>query len=160
MSYEGLSSDDDYTNRDESVNDITTSSAPGFRERWDVRASDIARRTHNPIRSIVENIVVEPNPNKKMIALSIGKSIARQDRHSCASRWEHLLSRERRFRCSIIVIYAVSVGLLIINARDLISFKCVLFGHTFPNSYSSGSGREGEGRETDLEVLCVKCRLF
>ncbi|KAH0564011.1 hypothetical protein KQX54_008656 [Cotesia glomerata] len=42
------------------------------RDRWDVCASDIARRTHNPIRAIVENIVVEPNPNKKLIALSIG----------------------------------------------------------------------------------------
>ncbi|XP_034945668.1 tyrosine aminotransferase isoform X2 [Chelonus insularis] len=42
------------------------------RKRWDVRASDIARRTYNPIRSIVENIVVEPNPNKKLISLSIG----------------------------------------------------------------------------------------
>ncbi|RLU17103.1 hypothetical protein DMN91_011172 [Ooceraea biroi] len=47
-------------------------SAPSFRERWNVCVSDIARRTHNPIRSIVENIVVEPNPNKQMIALSIG----------------------------------------------------------------------------------------
>lgn len=43
------------------------------RERWKVEASDIAKRTHNPIRSIVENIVVEPNPNKKLIALSIGE---------------------------------------------------------------------------------------
>lgn len=43
------------------------------REKWRVQASNIAKRTHNPIRSIVENIVVEPNPNKKMIALSIGK---------------------------------------------------------------------------------------
>ncbi|XP_043681568.1 tyrosine aminotransferase isoform X2 [Vespula pensylvanica] len=42
------------------------------RERWEVRASHIAKLTHNPIRSIVENIVVEPNPNKRMIALSIG----------------------------------------------------------------------------------------
>ncbi|XP_033228751.1 tyrosine aminotransferase [Belonocnema kinseyi] len=42
------------------------------RERWKVESSDIAKRTHNPIRSIVENIVVEPNPNKKLIALSIG----------------------------------------------------------------------------------------
>ncbi|XP_043275577.1 tyrosine aminotransferase [Venturia canescens] len=42
------------------------------RERWNVRASNIAKRTHNPIRSIVENIVVEPNPDKQMIALSIG----------------------------------------------------------------------------------------
>ncbi|XP_058799074.1 tyrosine aminotransferase [Phymastichus coffea] len=50
-----------------SINAITTS-----RERWDVQASLIAKRTHNPIRSIVENIVVEPNPDKPMIALSIG----------------------------------------------------------------------------------------
>nr|XP_050864766.1 tyrosine aminotransferase isoform X2 [Vespula vulgaris] len=42
------------------------------RERWEVRASHIAKLTHNPIRSIVDNIVVEPNPNKRMIALSIG----------------------------------------------------------------------------------------
>ncbi|KYQ56763.1 Tyrosine aminotransferase [Trachymyrmex zeteki] len=45
---------------------------PSFREHWNVCASDIARKTHNPIRSIIENIVVEPNPDKKMIALSIG----------------------------------------------------------------------------------------
>ncbi|XP_047366850.1 tyrosine aminotransferase [Vespa velutina] len=42
------------------------------RERWEVQASHIAKQTHNPIRSIVDNIVVEPNPNKRMIALSIG----------------------------------------------------------------------------------------
>ncbi|XP_072762193.1 tyrosine aminotransferase [Anoplolepis gracilipes] len=47
-------------------------SASSFREHWNVCASDIARRTYNPIRSIVENIIVEPNPNKSMIALSIG----------------------------------------------------------------------------------------
>ncbi|XP_024944186.1 tyrosine aminotransferase isoform X2 [Cephus cinctus] len=48
------------------------------RTRWDVQASDIARKTHNPIRSIVENIVIEPNPNKNMIALSIGYQEARE----------------------------------------------------------------------------------
>ncbi|XP_076385395.1 tyrosine aminotransferase isoform X2 [Megachile rotundata] len=42
------------------------------RERWDVQASEIARCTHNPIRSIVETLVVEPNPAKSMISLSIG----------------------------------------------------------------------------------------
>ncbi|XP_076248612.1 tyrosine aminotransferase [Calliopsis andreniformis] len=47
-------------------------SSSNFREGWNVQASDIARRTHNPIRSIVENLVVEPNPNKSMISLSIG----------------------------------------------------------------------------------------
>ncbi|GAB1870049.1 Tyrosine aminotransferase [Camponotus japonicus] len=47
-------------------------SVSSFRECWNVCASNIARKTHNPIRSIVENIAVEPNPNKSMIALSIG----------------------------------------------------------------------------------------
>ncbi|XP_076655272.1 tyrosine aminotransferase [Halictus rubicundus] len=42
------------------------------RQRWNVRASDIGRNTHNPIRSIVENIVIEPNSTKSMISLSIG----------------------------------------------------------------------------------------
>ncbi|XP_066596092.1 tyrosine aminotransferase [Prorops nasuta] len=42
------------------------------RNHWDVKLSEIGRRTHNPIRSIVENIVCEPNPEKSMIALSIG----------------------------------------------------------------------------------------
>lgn len=47
-------------------------SAPIFRDQWNIQASDIARRTKNPIRSIVENLVVEPNPLKSIIALSIG----------------------------------------------------------------------------------------
>lgn len=40
---------------------------------WDVRASDIANNTHNPIRAIVESLQLEPNPDKQMISLSIGK---------------------------------------------------------------------------------------
>ena len=43
------------------------------RKKWNVESSLIAKRTYNPIRNIVENIVVEPNPDKRMIALSIGK---------------------------------------------------------------------------------------
>ncbi|XP_046737419.1 tyrosine aminotransferase [Diprion similis] len=42
------------------------------RNSWNIEASHIAKNTFNPIRSIVENIVTEPNPNKLMIALSIG----------------------------------------------------------------------------------------
>ncbi|XP_014212261.1 tyrosine aminotransferase isoform X2 [Copidosoma floridanum] len=42
------------------------------RSGWNVQASLIAKNTHNPIRSIVESIVVEPNPEKCVIALSIG----------------------------------------------------------------------------------------
>lgn len=48
-------------------------STPVYRDQWNVQASDIARRTHNPIRSIVECLVVEPNPAKSMISLSIGE---------------------------------------------------------------------------------------
>ncbi|XP_017766875.1 PREDICTED: tyrosine aminotransferase [Eufriesea mexicana] len=47
-------------------------STPVFRHQWNVQASDIARRTRNPIRSIVESLVIEPNPAKSVISLSIG----------------------------------------------------------------------------------------
>ncbi|XP_076297194.1 tyrosine aminotransferase isoform X2 [Lasioglossum baleicum] len=47
-------------------------SASISRQRWNVLASDIGRNTHNPIRSIVENIVIEPNSTKSVISLSIG----------------------------------------------------------------------------------------
>ncbi|XP_030060542.1 tyrosine aminotransferase [Microcaecilia unicolor] len=40
--------------------------------RWSVRPSDISKKTFNPIRAIVDSMNVEPNPNKPMIALSIG----------------------------------------------------------------------------------------
>ncbi|XP_053402805.1 tyrosine aminotransferase-like [Mercenaria mercenaria] len=39
---------------------------------WKVQASDIARNTFNPIRSIVDGMKLTPNPKKDMIALSIG----------------------------------------------------------------------------------------
>ncbi|KAL4234597.1 hypothetical protein ACF0H5_006238 [Mactra antiquata] len=39
---------------------------------WDVPASNIARNTFNPIRSIVDGMKLTPNPDKPMIALSIG----------------------------------------------------------------------------------------
>ncbi|PSN35641.1 Tyrosine aminotransferase [Blattella germanica] len=44
----------------------------GVRREWAVAVSSIARNTHNPIRNIVENLRLEPNPDKPMIALSIG----------------------------------------------------------------------------------------
>lgn len=42
-------------------------------EGWNVPASRVARDTHNPIRAIVENLNLSPNPDKPMIALSIGE---------------------------------------------------------------------------------------
>lgn len=43
------------------------------RLRWDVRASDFARNTFNPIRSIVDGMKLTPNPRKQMISLSLGE---------------------------------------------------------------------------------------
>ena len=42
------------------------------REEWKVRASIVAKNTFNPIRDILETMKIAPNPDKKMISLSIG----------------------------------------------------------------------------------------
>uniref|UniRef100_A0A182P8J3 Tyrosine aminotransferase n=1 Tax=Anopheles epiroticus TaxID=199890 RepID=A0A182P8J3_9DIPT len=42
------------------------------RNRWNVAISEFARLTHNPIRAIVEELNIQPNPSKPLIALSIG----------------------------------------------------------------------------------------
>lgn len=41
---------------------------------WNVRSSEFAKSTFNPIRSIVDSMNLEPHPEKHMIALSIGKN--------------------------------------------------------------------------------------
>jgi hypothetical protein len=45
------------------------------KRQWVVRASDFAKSTFNPIRSIVDSMKLEPHPDKHMIALSIGKKL-------------------------------------------------------------------------------------
>ncbi|KAK7483042.1 hypothetical protein BaRGS_00025705 [Batillaria attramentaria] len=42
------------------------------RKEWNVPVSDFAMNTFNPIRSIVDGMKLTPNPQKEMIALSIG----------------------------------------------------------------------------------------
>ncbi|XP_064641065.1 tyrosine aminotransferase-like isoform X2 [Lineus longissimus] len=42
------------------------------RTSWNVKASSFAKNTHNPIRAIVDGLKLTPNPDKHMIALSIG----------------------------------------------------------------------------------------
>ncbi|XP_073987888.1 tyrosine aminotransferase [Rhodnius prolixus] len=42
------------------------------RQGWKVESSQMAKNTHNPIRHIVESLNLQPNPDKHMIALSIG----------------------------------------------------------------------------------------
>ena len=43
-----------------------------LRDKWEVPASTMAKNTLNPIRKIVDEMKLTPNPNKEMIALSIG----------------------------------------------------------------------------------------
>ncbi|KAG1683005.1 Tyrosine aminotransferase [Nymphon striatum] len=43
-----------------------------MKKSWRIKPSRMATETINPIRQIVENLIIEPNENKKMIALSIG----------------------------------------------------------------------------------------
>uniref|UniRef100_A0A3Q3WNJ9 Tyrosine aminotransferase n=1 Tax=Mola mola TaxID=94237 RepID=A0A3Q3WNJ9_MOLML len=46
--------------------------AKSRRQRWDVKPSEMANNTLNPIRAIVDGMKLTPNPEKSMIALSIG----------------------------------------------------------------------------------------
>jgi len=45
---------------------------PCVRQEWSVPASEFAKNTSNPIRKIVDGMKLTPNPEKEMIALSIG----------------------------------------------------------------------------------------
>ncbi|XP_029909761.1 tyrosine aminotransferase [Myripristis murdjan] len=51
---------------------IYPAKAKSRRQRWDVKASEMANNTLNPIRAIVDGMKLTPNPDKPMIALSIG----------------------------------------------------------------------------------------
>ncbi|XP_048828321.1 tyrosine aminotransferase [Brienomyrus brachyistius] len=42
------------------------------KKRWNIRASAMSKNTLNPIRAIVDGMKITPNPDKPMIALSIG----------------------------------------------------------------------------------------
>lgn len=48
------------------------------RQRWEVKPSEMANNTLNPIRAIVDGMKLTPNPEKPMIALSIGEEIPRK----------------------------------------------------------------------------------
>ena len=46
------------------------------RQRWEVKPSEMANNTLNPIRSIVDEMKLTPNRDKPMIALSIGERVS------------------------------------------------------------------------------------
>lgn len=41
--------------------------------KWNVKISEFAKKTHNPIRALIDRMTIVPNPDKPMIALSIGR---------------------------------------------------------------------------------------
>lgn len=57
---------------DDNVKEPPTSGGSKIADDWNVRASDRSMRTINPIRNLVQNIDVKPNPNKELIKLSVG----------------------------------------------------------------------------------------
>lgn len=49
-----------------------SSKSKKMRMNWEVPASKMSHQTFNPIRNIVDTMKLTPNPDKEMIALSIG----------------------------------------------------------------------------------------
>lgn len=43
---------------------------------WNVPASRVAKNAHNPIRQIVDKLKVDPNAQKDLISLALGKKHA------------------------------------------------------------------------------------
>ena len=60
------------SDENEFVENIIIERKNASREEWKVRASIVAKNTFNPIRNILETMSIDPNPEKKMISLSIG----------------------------------------------------------------------------------------
>lgn len=46
--------------------------------RWNLKASSMASNTVNPIRRIVDTMVINPNPEKELIRLTIGRLLLLQ----------------------------------------------------------------------------------
>jgi len=42
------------------------------KRKWEVTLSEKAKNTHNPIRAIVDAMKISPNPDKEMVAMSVG----------------------------------------------------------------------------------------
>lgn len=57
---------------DDDASEPPSCGASRIGDGWNVRASDRSLRTVNPIRNLVQNIDVKPNPDKEMISLSVG----------------------------------------------------------------------------------------
>lgn len=62
----------DGSSNSNNVNEPPTPNISRVGDDWNVRASHRSMRTINPIRNLVQNIDVQPNPDKELIKLSVG----------------------------------------------------------------------------------------
>lgn len=45
---------------------------------WNIKMTSFAKKTDNPLRKIWEGPKIEPNPNKELISLQIGKNVVNE----------------------------------------------------------------------------------
>lgn len=77
---------------------------PPEQREWNVRATNFALNTVNPIREIVDNLNVQPNAEKSFIPLSVGKRFQNLFRfsllvHNCAKKKTPVHVKELIFFC-------------------------------------------------------------
>ncbi|KAL7011425.1 hypothetical protein ACKWTF_014259 [Chironomus riparius] len=107
--------------------------------KWNVQCSDFALKTHNPIRAIVDGMKIAPNPDKRMIALSIGDPTTfgnLQPANEILDAMKQVID-EKNFNG-----YAPSVGF--IEAREAVA------------EYSAHQGKIKEISGKDV-ILCSGC---
>nr|CAD7568267.1 unnamed protein product [Timema californicum] len=117
---------------------------PG-KTKWNVPASEIARNTNNPIRNIVENLRLDPNPDKPLIALSIGELSVDFNIWSCRSS----SLAEEYTRVDMVAVPTAPI----VNAlwpKGLLMYVCVLgdptvFGNLLPSPEVLDAVRESLG---------------
>lgn len=74
--------------------------AKSRRLRWDVKPSEMANSTLNPIRAIVDGMKLTPNQDKPMIALSIGE----EDMDESAGDWTTSGDTALLFLCNPLIL--------------------------------------------------------
>jgi hypothetical protein len=70
---------------------------------WNVKCSSFALKTHNPIRAIVDGLKIEPNKDKPMIALSIGRCLRQ---HAAMTTKENIVKLKFQFARNLFLMMA------------------------------------------------------
>lgn len=94
------------------------------RHSWDVRVSRFAENSINQIRMIVENMEIRPNPDKPLIALSIGDPTTFGNMNACEEITEAVVDAVRSQKYNG---YAPSAGFQ--EAREAVAAHCSYPGY-------------------------------